>query len=310
MNAVGAIGAVTVGTARWMAWIARGWPKNHPPTPRVPGTPDSCPSECFFASYTSLDRPVLLNDWGRSAAELGWTPAYLQQRKWPSSVRLVTRAITPGEPAIIFLTNSDLARNISVEVIETHRVVELFLRKPNTRFAYRAVVRIEHLPASLRAALPTSQRWDDAGLWFQSPGVVTPFHYDSHHGLLHQLHGEKRVLLYPPHLGYAHLDPFSPLSLAGCHTSRIGSTSAFDPREVRLAASAPGATGAPFDFTLHPGQTLYIPPFWWHHVEALGLSISMVARATLEDADRMNPLYPRVLLESLVKRVGRVSTAT
>jgi len=31
----------------------------------------------------------------------------------------------------------------------------------------------------------------------------------------------------------------------------------------------------PLSVVVHPGQTLYIPPYWWHHVEALDLSVSV-----------------------------------
>ena len=291
---------VIVGASRWPAWAARARAKIRKPRWTAPVKPTSCTRQLFFATFKSLKRPVLLSNWGRSAADLGWTPEYLRQQWWQSTVRLSTYAVTAREPPVIFLTNSAVAKKVSTEIVDTSHALGIVLGPPNARFAYRTGMRIAQLPAALREVLPVCERWEDAALWFQSPRVVTPFHYDTEPGLLHQLQGEKRVLMYPSFLGYKYLDAYSAFALEGCHTSKIGSASAIDHRELRLIRSAPGAAGAPYDFILYPGQTLYIPPFWWHHVEALTASISMVARTSLSGSARMHPMYARVQLESFL----------
>jgi len=40
---------------------------------------------------------------------------------------------------------------------------------------------------------------------------------------------------------------------------------------------------------LEPGQVLYIPPFWWHHVESLEYCISVLLPF---DLDATEPIHP------------------
>ena len=121
----------------------------------------------------------------------------------------------------------------------------------------------------------------DCRAWFGGADVSTPVHYDLHHGLLVQVVGRKRVLLWPPSA--------RELLQAPPAGSPLANTSAVDPEALfrsvlpRLGAAAPMADSehiaALRNFCtaveLHPGAAILIPQGWWHHTRSLTVSFSV-----------------------------------
>jgi len=125
-----------------------------------------------------------------------------------------------------------------------------------------------------------------ASLWCSSRGCVTPTHFDLCHGFLTQIRGRKRVLLVPPEhtRSMYRADPSgvnpnsSPVDLALFVTGLEGEKNArrFSEAEKKRADAERArfpktrvALGEIREVTLEPGDTLYIPPFWWHQVVTL-----------------------------------------
>ena len=127
--------------------------------------------------------------------------------------------------------------------------------------------------------------------WLGPAGTVSCLHFDRPHNLLCQAVGWKRVLL---------VDPREPPCRLYPHGGGMGNTSQVDPEAARRAppprgapavadgraamAAAAAADGDPFPqfaavrlyyAVLGPGDALYIPPRWWHHVRALSASFSV-----------------------------------
>ncbi len=99
-----------------------------------------------------------------------------------------------------------------------------------------------------------------SALWFGPAGTITALHHDTSNILFCQIWGRKRVRLAPPDNAlllpfarglYNHVDPRDPL-----------------PEHLDAARSM-------FDVVVKPGDALFIPVGWWHHVEALDVSISL-----------------------------------
>lgn len=117
-------------------------------------------------------------------------------------------------------------------------------------------------------------------LWLGPAGTITPLHHDQSDILFTQLCGRKRVRLISP----------AEYAVAECANSLYGpdlDSLATDPRlrDVRV-----------HEFVLEPGDTLFIPFGWWHHITALDPAISIAINA-FEDA--LNPWYqPGSLLKS------------
>ncbi len=101
-----------------------------------------------------------------------------------------------------------------------------------------------------------------AFLWFGPAGTVTPLHHDIANIMFTQVVGRKRVTLIPPlqsHLLYNEVGVFSEVDLR-------------DPDLERFPRFGQAETT---ELVVGPGDALFIPVGFWHHVEALDLSISL-----------------------------------
>jgi len=103
-------------------------------------------------------------------------------------------------------------------------------------------------------------------LWVSSEGSITPLHYDTRNNFLTQMHGRKAVTLFPSS-EHARLYP---LPFSGTHL-----LSPVDPEAVDAARFPDFPSELATRVELIPGDTLFIPPFWWHHVRSLDFSISV-----------------------------------
>jgi ribosomal protein L16 Arg81 hydroxylase len=97
-------------------------------------------------------------------------------------------------------------------------------------------------------------------LWLGPAGTVTPLHHDTTNIVFHQVFGRKRFLL------------ISPFETALLKHAR-GVYCDLDPERPRKHAEL---AGVPIlEVVLEPGDALFIPVGWWHHVRALDPSISI-----------------------------------
>jgi lysine-specific demethylase 8 len=123
-------------------------------------------------------------------------------------------------------------------------------------------------------------------LWFGPRGTVSPLHYDPLDNLLMQVVGTKQVLLYPRTAGLIDdaIDDNGKISLAeqGAWTY-AGSggtqynTSPVNVEDPDFAKYPLFASSSPIECTLNPGDVLFIPAKWWHHVRSLTRSVSVNA---------------------------------
>mmetsp|Transcript_9371 Transcript_9371/g.16022 ORF Transcript_9371/g.16022 Transcript_9371/m.16022 type:complete len:297 (+) Transcript_9371:81-971(+) len=106
-------------------------------------------------------------------------------------------------------------------------------------------------------------------LWLGPRGTVSPLHYDPLDNLLMQIVGNKRVLLYPPDKGNGRDNNNSgSWHYAGLNGNQYN-TSAVDVEhpdyeEHPNFQSAP----TPYECEIGPGDLLFIPSKWWHHVRS------------------------------------------
>jgi len=99
-------------------------------------------------------------------------------------------------------------------------------------------------------------------LWLGPSGTVTPLHHDVMNVLFCQIRGRKRVLLIPPDETpwlYNEVAVYSEVVLERA-----------DLRRFPLFGHV-----APVEVIVNPGEILFIPVGWWHHVRSLDTSISV-----------------------------------
>ena len=121
--------------------------------------------------------------------------------------------------------------------------------------------------------------WDDVGalpeyldddparrgfFWFGPAGTITPLHHDLTNNFMSQIMGRKRVRLV------------APCELAKVYNHRHCFTE-IDARNVDLARFPAMADVMIHDCILEPGEILFLPVGWWHHVEAFDISVTLAS---------------------------------
>jgi hypothetical protein len=103
---------------------------------------------------------------------------------------------------------------------------------------------------------PSTER--DGFFWLGPKGTLTPFHHDLTNNLLVQVMGRKRAFLVPSWE-------------VGRMRNSIHCFSSRSPADWRDGEDLPPL----LECTIGPGDALFLPIGWWHHVEALDASISL-----------------------------------
>jgi len=110
-------------------------------------------------------------------------------------------------------------------------------------------------------------RWTN--VWFGPAGATTHNHYDISHNFYAQLYGKKRFILFPPE-EYKNLYLY-PFLHPGAQQSQVS----LDDPNIDLKSFPNFKNAVAYDAILEPGDVLYLPPLWFHHVVALTHSMSV-----------------------------------
>lgn len=220
--------------------------------------------ETFFRDYFHGSRPVILtglmNDW--PACDL-WRPDYLKAKCGHAQVEIM------GDRD----SDADYEANCHAHkrTINFGDYVDLVVNQPGNN-SY-LVANNRFLDKGDGAVLLEDIRFPEAYLnpaahngrtffWFGPAGTVTPLHYDVTNLLLAQVIGHKRMCL------------ISPEQRPHLYNSRgVFSDVDYDKPDVIKFPLWQNVVAE--DFILNPGEMLFIPTGWFHHVRALTPSISV-----------------------------------
>lgn len=235
----------------------------------------------FFARYWATGTPAIFTDLvPRWPAFTTWTPEHLRARYGDVEIEAeVGRAEDP---------DCDIRYDQHRVTTTMAAYVDRMLAAGATNDLYliannRNLARPGLRPLLADAVFPDGwiaheRLHRGSALWLGPAGTVTALHHDTSNILFCQVLGRKRVRLVAP-------DEPAPLRHTRGVYSRLDPERPEDPRWADTHIH---------DLTLAPGDALFIPAGWWHHVRALDPSISLAVNAftRANDFDWYKPGVP------------------
>lgn len=172
--------------------------------------------------------------------------------------------------------------------------------------------RVEDVPEAVPDVSPFNEmiafnpRKTSVNLWLAGkPGVTTPCHYDGFLNLFTQLEGRKEFVLVSPEESRAmQVFPLLSPGHAQCQPNFTSSEALDDRRWPRARAATK------YRVVLEPGDTLVIPPLWFHHVTGLTAPNAGLNVWTSPPEEDVAEALARVVVTPVGKsKPGRVAAA-
>lgn len=222
-----------------------------------------------------LREPVVLTDGMQLMTEVWrWTPAFLRE-----AVGTVPLSATlPGADGKF---RYEPGRMPDAQPLTVAQFFDDMADPDGPRWCMQQVALERDLPTlAARLDYPSCvprELLNAVNIWFAAPDTTTPLHYDDTHNLFAQVSGSKTFYLFPPE----NLDALypGPLNTGAQHVSRV------DMFHPDLAHQPLAASLSYRSATVHAGEALVLPAFWWHQVASHDLSVSVNFwwRAHVED---------------------------
>lgn len=136
-----------------------------------------------------------------------------------------------------------------------------------------------------------------AMIWIGPQDITTPIHNDAFHNLYAQVQGTKRFILFPPTLHrHLHLFPAlhpkhqqSQVVLEHLPSLEPPAIPSFFPNFFTWNQSSEVLVA-----TLQPGELLFIPDMWYHHVTSLTPSISINVWTEVNESTSFEALFQTI----------------
>lgn len=236
-----------------------------------------------------IKRWAMSGEWTPQALAKGLPPLVQAKR---SSNRFFMYS-DDGRPEQSSLSEASLAKHWRTEQIEmsaselVERCAEqqFFSGSSDKQYYYHTSALTQSAPELLARAAP---EWESLSLtntnqgstygasqdaypsvWLGGAGSTTQAHYDVANNVLAQLYGRKRFRLWAPE------EHFSLHVFPDAHRRARKAQVLIDTAAAKDASRRDGfplwdGKAAAMDVVLEPGDSIFIPAFWFHHCEALG----------------------------------------
>jgi len=220
----------------------------------------------FLEEFYSRNRPLLLTQMMKKWKALtAWTPDYLKEKLGDTEVEVQTGR----ESDPLFERNLEQHRERMPFAQYVDRVTEagetndFYMVANNKNFDRSGPMQALIDDIIQFPELIDARSWrDKMFFWYGPKGTITPVHHDPMNVLLCQVSGRKRVKLFSPDQ-----TPFL--------YNYVGVFSEVDVENPDLARYPLFRQARPLEFTLEPGEAVFIPVGWWHAVVSLEKSISV-----------------------------------
>ncbi len=221
------------------------------------------------AAVAGRDRPVVfrgaVTDWPIVAAAGQGTPALVAYLKARDSGRPVeTFRQAPDGDGKYFYDGDMAGFNFARAAIPLPAVLDRLGRPGSEPIYVQSALLKDHLPGvKAENRLPGVEA--EPRIWIGNRSK-TQIHFDLYDNLACMVAGRKRFVLFPPdQVGNLYMGPFE-ATVSGVPTSMADLENPDFERHPRFAEALKHATIA----DLEPGDVLYIPYMWWHHVVSDG----------------------------------------
>ena len=220
--------------------------------------------EEFLERYYSANRPViltgLLEDWPAAS----WNPAYLKEVCGDATVEIVSGRDRDPRYEINSVAHKTHVRfgDYVDMVTQEGESNDYYLVANNGFFGRPEAKRLYEDLRSLPEYLDPAKAEGRVFLWFGPAGTVTPLHHDVMNVFLAQVYGRKQVTLISPDQTPRVYNQIGVYSEVDCENPDYQKYPLF--RQVE-----------PLRIILQPGEVLFLPVGWWHHVKALDVSITV-----------------------------------
>ncbi len=215
-------------------------------------------AEEFFARYYAGNAPVVLTDWARDWPALArWNPAFLRERFGDAEIRAaVGREADPDyDMHTAALSQTMPLREFVDRVLAAGESNDLYMVANNRNIERDALAPLWDDAPFREDAFDPAKRLGSAAFWFGPGGTVTPLHHDTCNILFVQVYGQKRFRMLCP-------------SETWLWRGARGVYAQADPERTDDPRFPEWAQAPVKDVTLGPGDALFIPVGWWHHVRA------------------------------------------
>ena len=218
----------------------------------------------FLREYYSINRPVILTGLMQNWKALSlWTPEYLKARYGSETVEITDdRDSDPNYDLNIENHNRKVLFGDFVDMVtkggESNDYYLIARNHALKEQGLRGLLEdIETFPEYLNGKTAENIR-----LWFGPAGAVTQLHCDSTNVLMAQIYGRKRIKLIPSNQLQLVYSVRGAYSQVDCENPDYEKYPLF--KEATI-----------IDLLLEPGEVLFIPVGWWHHVRSLDISLSL-----------------------------------
>lgn len=219
----------------------------------------------FLEEYYAANTPVILSglmDGWKACTR--WGPEYFKTVRGDETVEI--QAGRDKNPAYEE-DDSQLRKTVKfsdyIDMVTTGgETNDYYLTARNNFFSRPGTKALLNDIEVFREYLKTDNPGDGTFLWYGPKGTITPLHHDLMNIFMAQVQGRKRVILIPSSesdLVYNDFAVYSPV----------------DPVNPDYARHPKFRAATVYDVELAPGEVLFLPVGWWHHVTSLDVSMTV-----------------------------------
>jgi hypothetical protein len=219
----------------------------------------------FSQQYLLNEIPVCIKGGMKlSKACSFWTPEYLMKilDNKPTRINQSKGGVYGHHKGMVESITVPFDEAVSLILSKENQNGEYYLQQSSIQHAFPELLKDLEYPKWVS----TTNLERVTNIWFGSGGCVSPLHYDFAQNFLFQVYGSKMVTLFAP----AESQNLYPDDIS--QHKHMSNVNPENPDYEKY----PLLKGVEFyKCLLEPGDVLYIPINWWHHVRSLDVSISV-----------------------------------